>query len=86
MSDAHPPQVAVWEPPPYPHEFTPDQRILCYWEAVGARMFPTSTDGWYRVLDYALDAGKKRVAAWESAVGTPSCETDENEPRLPYKD
>ena len=42
------------DPPPYPREWTPEQRLRAYWFVVQHHgTFPTHQSGWYAVLSQA---------------------------------
>lgn len=39
----------VWEIPPYPDEWSSEQRVAAYWHALNFTNFPGTTEGWWAV-------------------------------------
>lgn len=51
MDGNHPGDAyAVTDPPPYPAEWTPEQRVGAYWYAHSRGIKPRTTDAWNAVL------------------------------------
>jgi hypothetical protein len=46
-------ELAEPDPPPYPYEWGPDQRLTAYWQAVRTT-FPRHQSGWYALLNQAI--------------------------------
>lgn len=46
--------IAEPDPPPYPREFTPEQRLCAYWTSIQLYgTTPRHTSGWYGMLNRA---------------------------------
>jgi hypothetical protein len=44
---------AATDPPPYPHEWTTEQRLTAYWFALNNEAWPAYTSGWPAILQAA---------------------------------
>jgi hypothetical protein len=53
------------EIPPYPAEWTPEQRVAAYWHALNFTHFPGVTEGWFAVWKSLEREQKRRVAVKE---------------------
>lgn len=49
----------VADHPPYPAEWTAEQRVTAYWHALGFTGFPGVTEGWYAVQN-SLESERER--------------------------
>lgn len=64
MNDYAPPLgdlKAAPDPPPYPREWTPQQKVWAYWAAMRISRFPTHSSGWYGICTQAEQMWGRRA-------------------------